>query len=131
MAKRLGMLGLVAVVLVTGCTAVNVQPSSTVSTLSPAWQNWFRFDYAVDQDPGGKRRVSGYLYNTYGEPMVDIQVLAQALDKSGAVVGQQINWVPPISPMSRTYFEVRNLPPADEYRMSVWSFTIQQREGWL
>lgn len=113
-----------------GCAALNIQPSGDVTTLSPAWQNWFRFDYAVDEDKGGTRRISGYLHNDYGEKAGDVQILVQALDKSGAVVGQQLNWAASVPPMSRSYFEARNVPAADQYRLTVWAFTFEQRTDW-
>jgi len=123
--------GLMLAVTLGGCAAFDIQPSSTVTSLSPAWPNWFRVDFAVDQDKTGKRRISGYVHNDYGEHAGDIRLLTQALDKSGAVLAQQINWVAPIAPLSRTYFEVRNLPEADQYRVSVWAFTFQIRDGWM
>ena len=38
--------------------------------------------------------VRGYITNEYGEPAEPLRMLAQALDASGAVVGQQIAWLP-------------------------------------
>ncbi|MBI2204433.1 MAG: hypothetical protein HYU41_11350 [Candidatus Rokubacteria bacterium] len=126
------MAGVVVTVafVVAGCGALNIQPSAEVTTMSPAWPNWFRFDYAVEEDKGGKRRISGYLHNNYGEAADDVRILIQALDKSGAVVGQQLNWAASVPPMSRSYFEARNLPAADQYRLSVWAFTFDQRTSW-
>src|SRR5207249_323400 len=50
--------------------------------------------WAVDPEQGQLRRVRGYIYSRYGEVAEPVRILAQALDSSGAVVGQRIAWVP-------------------------------------
>ena len=78
----------------------------------------------------GARRVSGYVYNRHGEYALDLRLLAQALDPSGAVIGQRIAWVPGgVGGSGRAYFEVPNLPPANSYRVSVWDYTWAQGTG--
>ncbi len=132
MSKSLMAVVLLTLAMVTaGCAAFNIQPSAEMTSLNPAWQNWFRFDYAVDEDKAGKRRISGYLHNSYGESAHDIRILLQALDKSGAIVAQQITWGSFVPGLSRSYFELRNVPAADQYRLSVWDFTFDQAPGWI
>ena len=132
MSRSLLPAALVAVAMVSaGCAAFNIQPSAEMTSLNPAWQNWFRFDYAVDEDKAGKRRISGYPQNNYGEAAHDIRILLQALDKSGAIVAQQITWGSFVPGLSRSYFELRNVPAADQYRLSVWDFTFDQAPGWI
>ncbi len=71
-----------------------------------------------------------YVHNNHGEFALSVRLLAQALDQSGAVVGQRIEWVPGgITGFSRAYFEVPHLPPADTYRVSVWEYTWLQSDG--
>src|SRR5437660_394309 len=54
-----------------------------------------------------------------------VRLLAQALDPSGAVVGQRIAWVPGgVSGFGRAYFEIPHLPATDHYRVSVWDFSF-------
>jgi hypothetical protein len=53
------------------------------------------------------RRLDGYVYNSYGRPAENVQVLVQALDASGAVIDQRLAWVPGGVPqLSRASFEV-------------------------
>ena len=42
----------------------------------------------------------------------------------GQVVGQRIVWVPLGIPTGRSSFEVRHLPPADHYRVTLWSYNV-------
>jgi len=60
------------------------------------WDHWFKFklDWSMEPEPDGGKRVRGYITNECGEPAEPLRMLAQALDASGAVVGQQIAWVP-------------------------------------
>jgi len=58
-----------------------------------------------------------------------LRLLAQALDASGAVVGQRIAWVPEgVGGYERAYFEIRHLPAAEHYRVSVWDYSRSQAE---
>ncbi len=51
--------------------------------------------------------VRGYITNEYGDPAEPLRLLAQALDASGAVVGQQIAWVPEgVGGFERAYFDI-------------------------
>ena len=44
-------------------------------------------------------------------------------DASGNVIGQRLEWLPEMIPaLGRAYFEIPKMPPAAEYRVTVWSF---------
>ena len=76
---------------------------------------------------GDTRRVSGHVSSQHGEYAEPVRVLAQALDPSGAVTGQRIVWVPGgIGGFGRGYFEIPDLPPASNYRITVWDYTYRQ-----
>jgi len=75
-------------------TSPSLTPSDSTTTLMLGWEHWFKLDWSVESDPGGGRRIRGYVTNTSGEAAEPLRLLAQALDASGAVVGQQIAWVP-------------------------------------
>jgi hypothetical protein len=65
--------------------------------------------------------------STNGPRAEPLRLLAQALDASGAVVGQRISWVPGgVGGFQRAYFEISGLPQAERYRVSVWKYTFQQ-----
>ena len=122
----------VAMLLLAGCAALDVGPSAERTTLDPGWPTWFRLDWAVEPESKGARRITGYVHNDYGESASEVLLLTQALDASGAVVHQRIEWVMgKVPPLSRTWFEVRNLPPADRYRVTVWRFSLDQAGGWM
>ena len=118
--------------LAAGCAgaAGGVVPSSTVTTAVQGWESWLRLDWAAQPRPSGQL-IEGHVYSTYGSPLYDVRILAQALDGSGAVVGQKIVWVPGIVPaLQGTYFRVPSMPAANHYRVTVWSFDTVQSMSW-
>lgn len=118
---------LLTIFAVAGCATDELRPSATVTTLQPAWPNWFRVEYTVTPKGDGTRQVTGYVHNSYGAAAYDVELLTAALDKSGAIVGQRLSTVPGgVPPMAKSYFDVRGMPAAEQYRVTVWSFTFQQ-----
>ena len=104
--------------------------SVTDTTLMYGWENYFSIEWAAAQGRNGTQRVTGYIYNRKGEYALDLRVMAQAVDASGAVVGQRIAFVPGgVGGLGRIYFEVPNLPAASTYRVSVYDFTWSQGTG--
>jgi len=132
---RARVLALVLAVMAAGCATVETTPSASVTTLMPDSERWFKLSWqAVPEKNGDQRRLRGYVVNTYGEAAARVQLLAQALDSSGAVVGQRVEWLPGVVPgFGRAYFEVPKMPKADHYRVTVWSYErIQGRgDGWV
>jgi len=52
-------------------------------------------------------------------------VLGMAVDSSGKVIGQRIEWVPGGIPgFAQAYFEIGHLPAAPTYRVTVWDYTF-------
>src|SRR5204862_2942054 len=72
--------------------AAGVQPSASVTTAVQGWEHWFRLEWTA-QAKGDRREIDGYVYNSYGRAAAHMQMLAQALDASGNVVTQKIEWV--------------------------------------
>src|SRR5881409_103132 len=90
---------LVLAVMAAGCATVETTPSASVTTLMPDSERWFKLSWqAVPEKNGDQRRLRGYVVNTYGEAAARVQLLAQALDSSGAVVGQRVEWLPGVVP---------------------------------
>jgi hypothetical protein len=111
--------------LMAGCATVDMSPSASVTTTMQGWERYFRLEWTPERAPDGGTRIEGYIHNTYGSPMGNVRVLAQALDAANQVVGQRIEWVPGVVPnFGRSYFIVPSLPPAHQYRVSVWSYDI-------
>jgi hypothetical protein len=106
-----------------GCATTETQPSATVTSLAPNAQQSFRVTWKEEPDRDGKRRLSGYVESALGEPANRFQLLAQALDASGNVIGQRLEWMPALIPaLGRTYFEISTMPPAPQYRVTVWAY---------
>lgn len=110
------------VAALTGCATAETQPSAAVTSLAPDAQRSFRITWDVE-DRAGERRLRGYLENTLGEPVTRVQVLGQALDATGNVIGQRLEWVPGAIPaFGRGYFQISKMPAADQYRVTVWAY---------
>ena len=106
-----------------GCVTTETQPSAAVTSLSPNAQQWFRINWKAEPDRDGKRRLSGYVESALGETVKRVQLLAQALDASGNVIGQRLEWGPEVIPaLGRVYFEIPKMPPAARYRVTVWAY---------
>lgn len=128
--NRLIMCGLMGVVLLLGaaCATTDVTPSASVTTLQPAWPHYFKLEWAAN--PSGSRSVTGYLSNVSGNSADNVQILAQALDASGSVVGQRIARIPGMLPgYDRVYIRVDDLPAANSYRLSVWNFEFRDADS--
>lgn len=129
----LARLGLIAVSLTAcGIASSYLTPSGSTTTLMAGWEWHFTIDWAVEPEQGGTSRVRGYVTSQHGEYAAPVRLLAQALDSSGAVVGQRIGWVPGgVNGFQRAYFEIPHLPSATQYRVFVWDYTFLQADGWL
>jgi hypothetical protein len=123
MTGTIRLLMVAAMLVASGCSTVETTPSATVTTLMPDAERWFKIDWEVRPERDGANRLSGYVHNTYGEPAGRVQLLGQALDASGAVVGQRLQWVFGAIPgFGRVYYEIPGMPPSDHYRVTVWAY---------
>jgi hypothetical protein len=124
MGLRMRMVGpLLLALIATGCATVDNTPSASVTTLMPDTERWFKLNWEAVPDRGDTRRLQGYVYNTYGEAAAKIQLLGQALDDSGNLVGQRLAWLPEtVGGFGRAYYVIPGMPPADHYRVTVWSY---------
>jgi len=127
-ARALGAVLVLVAPLIAGC-APGMAPSPTVTTAMQGWEYYFRVDWQPVEKAGG-REIAGYIYNNYGAAASNVQILAQGLDSSGALVGSQMTWVQGmVPPLERAYFTVPGLPDAPRYRVSVWAFDFVQSPG--
>jgi len=112
---------LVLAVAVGACATPETTPSASLTTLEPAASRWFKLEWSTQPDESRARRVDGYIVNTYGQA-AQVQLLAQALDVSGNVVDQKINYTLSTVPgFGRSYFNIGRLATADHYQVTVWS----------
>jgi len=113
-------------VTVAGCATPQTTPSAALTTLEPAASRWFKLDWATQPDGTDTRRVDGYILNTYGQA-AQVQLLAQALDASGQVIDQKIEYTLATVPgFGRSYFNIGHLAAADHYQVTVWSAYFYQ-----
>jgi hypothetical protein len=114
-----------------GCATAETTPSASVTTLMPDTIRNFRLSWQPTADAGEAVRLRGYVENTYGEAAARVQLLGQALNANGQLVGQRLEWVPGVVPgFGRVYFEIPRLPKAEAYRVTVWAYDrLQGRDG--
>lgn len=84
-----------------------------------------RVEWADGADRRGQPRVTGYVYNQRaGSYAVGVQLLVEALDASGRVVGSTTGSVlGEVPPSGRSYFEVKAPTKAASYRVTLQSFS--------
>lgn len=82
-----------------------------------------RLDWDAGTGRGGKPVIQGYVYNDNGRPAVDVHLLVETLDASGAVTARTIGFViGPVQFKDRAYFEVPLKAAGASYRVTVTSF---------
>ena len=110
-----GFLTTVIVLLLTGAAG-----AQTDFGADPA--RYLKLDWTT-APAGPQTAVWGHVYNDFGLPARDIQLLVQALDEAGRPVAHTITRVPfVLAPGTTASFEAR-VPPAATYRVSVASFS--------
>jgi hypothetical protein len=105
-----------------GCLTADLQPSETLTTLSPDAERWFKIDWEAVPRPDETVRLEGFIQNTYGTA-ARVRLLAQALEPSGKVIAQKLWWLDTIPGFGRVSYRIPGLPRADHYRVTVWSYT--------
>ena len=99
-------------------------------SLAPGWQSKFSVDWKVAPSQDGTNRVYGRVTSHWGQYASPFRVLGMAVDSSGKVVAQRIEWVPGGVPgFASVYFEIDHLPVAPSYRVTVWDYTILEAPG--
>jgi hypothetical protein len=67
--------------------------------------------------------------NDYGTPAARVQLLVDALDESGQIVGQRVTWLGrTLGPFDSSYFEAPVPRKAPTYRVSVFAFDWEEAE---
>jgi hypothetical protein len=98
-----------------------VRPAAALgaaSTVDPR----IRLDWEVRIGRGGRAVIEGYVYNDYGRPASEVQLLVETLDASGAVIARDIGFVRGVVQFNdRAYFEVPLKVTGASYRVSVTS----------
>jgi hypothetical protein len=117
--KRLLLATMAALALAAGSP---VRPATALSAASSVDAR-IRLDWEVGATRGGRPVIQGYVYNDYGRPASDVQLLVETLDASGAVIGRTVGFVRGVVQLNdRTYFEVPIKVTGASYRVSVTGF---------
>jgi hypothetical protein len=87
------------------------------------WERIFTLEWEVAHR-GGQRVVIGSLTNESPYTVTRVQLLVEALDANGAVVGQEVTWATAdtMTPSTRASFEIRAPASSSAYRVRVFAF---------
>jgi hypothetical protein len=124
-------LGLITVAF-SACAGISNPLTSPTEfdSLSPGWQSKFSVDWKVAPSKDGTNLLYGRITSHWGQFAAGFRVLGMAVDSSGKVVAQRIEWVPGGVPgFTSVYFEIDHLPVAPSYRVTVWSYTLLEAPG--
>jgi len=117
--KRLLLATMAVLALAAGSSA---RPAAALSAASSVDAR-IRLDWEVGATRGGRPVIQGYVYNDYGRPASDVQLLVETLDAAGAVIGRTVGFVRGVVQLNdRTYFEVPIRVTGASYRVSVTGF---------
>jgi hypothetical protein len=120
LALMLGM-GLTATVPAVGLRTASAQDQAQATAAG----QFFRLNWAVSPAAQGESRISGYVYNNYGDAADQVQLRITELDASGQSVASFIKPVDEIVPaFDQTYFDVLVPGQAASYRVAVESFNF-------
>jgi hypothetical protein len=124
-------LGAIALLVSACATASNPLTSTTqFDTLVPGWQSKFALDWKTEPAPDGSTVVYGRVSSQYGQFASPFRVLGMAVDSSGRVVGQRVEWVPGGVPgFNQVYFQIDHMVAAASYRVTVWDYTFIEARG--
>ncbi len=100
-----------------------VAPEAAAMSAPSGIDSRLRLDWEARIGWRGRTVIGGYVYNDYGRPAVDVHLLIETLDASGAVIGRTIGFVQgAVQFNDRAYFEVPIKTPGAWYRVTVTSF---------
>jgi len=123
--------GLIVLVVSACATAANPLTSPTeFDTLVPGWESKFSIAWKSEPERDGTNRVYGRISSHYGQYASPLRVLGMAVDDSGKVIAQRVEWVPGGVPgFTDVYFEIRHLVVAASYRVTVWDYSFIEERG--
>jgi hypothetical protein len=122
----------VITVAVSACASIGnpLTDSTEFDSLMPGWESKFSIHWNVAPAQDGTNRLYGRITSHYGQYASPFRVLGMAVDSSGKVVAQRIEWVPSGVPgFGQVYFEIDHLAVAPSYRVTVWDYTLLEAPG--
>lgn len=105
------------------------QTDGRMEPLVVGWEQIFKLDWQSG-DLRERPMVWGYINNDSPYAVTRIQLLVDALDDAGQVVGQRVGWVTgSMGAFSRRYFELPAPQAAARYRVRVFAFDRLESPG--
>jgi hypothetical protein len=92
-------------------------------------RSFFHVQWTAGRAPAGRTRISGFVYNDFGDTAVNVALRIHRVDGSGREVASTL--VPigqPVPGLGRSYFDVR-VPDSHAYRVDVTSFDFVELPG--
>jgi len=125
------LLGVIAAAVAGCATGSNSLTNATeFDTLVPGWQSKFALEWNSEPAQDGTSRLYGRVASHFGQYASPFRVLGMAVDSSGKVIGQRIEWVQGGVPgFSQVSFKIDHLVAAASYRVTVWDYTFIEARG--
>ena len=110
--------------------AAGVQATGATQKASPTLSDqFFRVEWTAKPGPDGTSRITGYVYNQYGEAAQNVELKISELDASGHATSSVTRPVFGTVPAeNRSYFDVK-VPSSPSYRVAVRSFDFLELEN--
>jgi hypothetical protein len=90
---------------------------------------YFHVEWTAEPVQPGMARLTGYVYNDYGETAQDVEVQITAVDAAGRPVTSVIQPIGDTVPArGRSYFDLR-VPASPSYQLSVVSFEFLEPQN--
>jgi len=106
--------------------AVNV---ATAPEANPLASQFFRVEWSAAPGTRGRARLTGRVYNSYGEAAENVQLRINSLDASGKVVSTVTRPVMETVPAeANAYFDVQ-VPNGGSYQVAVDTFDFLEEPG--
>ena len=118
--------------LVSACASASnpLTNPTELDTLVPGWESKFTLDWKAEPARDGSMVLYGRVSSQYGQFASPFRVLGMAVDSSGKVIGQRIEWVPGGVPgFNQAYFQIDHLVAAASYRVTVWDYSFVEMRG--
>jgi hypothetical protein len=91
--------------------------------------NFFHVEWTAGRAAAGRARITGFVYNDFGDTAVNVALRIHRIDASGGDVASVVVPIGEIVPaLGRSYFDVR-VPDSHAYRVEVTSFDFVELPG--
>jgi hypothetical protein len=115
--------------LQSGDSALPAESNATVSGRESMGDRYFHVDWSVSPGRPGMSRITGYLYNDYGEAARSVELKITELDTAGQAVGSVVQNVNDTVPArGREYFDIQ-VPASPAYKIDVEAFDFTVGSG--